>query len=98
MKISFLIPRFYIEVMKMVLTPFPRLEFYERFFFRYRTKDAPGVSPARHRKQKPYPKELRKVCVAIVFVFCNFVATGASLAVVHEYYPLVEPLPGKTGQ
>jgi hypothetical protein len=35
------------------------------------------------------------VAVAALFVFCNFLATGASLAVVHEYYPLIEPLPGK---
>ena len=65
-------------------------------FYRYRTKDLPGTSPARHRKQKLYPKELRKVGVAVIFVLCNFVATATSLAVVHEYYPVIEPLPGRS--
>ena len=44
---------------------------------------------------KPYPRELKKVAVAAVFCICNFIATAASLAIVHEYYPLIEPLPGK---
>jgi hypothetical protein len=34
------------------------------------------------------------VAVAFVFMFANFIATAASLAIVHEYYPLIEPLPG----
>ena len=59
---------------------------------RYRTKDR---TEALNRKLNPYPRELKKVGVAALFVFCNFLATGTSLAIVHEYYPLIEPLPGK---
>lgn len=58
---------------------------------RYRTKEADlGV-----RKKKSYPKELKKVAVAAVFTLCNFVATAASLSIVHEYYPIVDPLPDR---
>jgi hypothetical protein len=62
---------------------------------RYRTKEASVKSPDRHRKEKPYPRELRKVAVAALFTLCNFIATATSLAIVHEYYPLIEPLPGE---
>ena len=52
--------------------------------------------PTRHKKQLFYPKELHKVGVAFVFMFCNFIATATSLAIVHEYYPsTIEPLPGE---
>ena len=47
-----------------------------------------------YRESEPYPRELGKLALATLFLFCGFLLTTASLSVVHEIYPNSKPLPG----
>lgn len=58
------------------------------------SEDSPrrGQPPVAPRGSR-YPRELKKLLVACVFMFTNFVLTCISLAFVHEDRPMTEPLP-----
>jgi shingomyelin synthase len=45
------------------------------------------------KKSNPYPIELKKTGVSLVFMLLNFCATTISLALTHERIPDKEPLP-----